>query len=303
MQKLILTSKLSPGDIMTMTVAVESLHRQYPCRYLTDVRCFIPEIWWNNPHITSLKDDDPDVRHIEMHYPQVHRSNQTAVTFINCYTEYLGEQLGLSLQPCSNVPLLYLSDEELADIGPVARYYTKSPYWVINAGLKHDFTTKGWPLEYYQAVVTMTTGRIQWVQIGAQGHDHPRLDGVIDLVGKTTHRELMQVVRHSCGGLGPATYLAHLCAAFHKPYICILGGREPVTWLMYPMQHTLHTIGALDCCTPNACWKSKVIPDRQDPNASTCVYPLLGFRRPVPKCMALIKPEEVVQLINRIHHV
>jgi ADP-heptose:LPS heptosyltransferase len=106
----------------------------------------------------------------------------------------------------------------------------KIAFWLINAGIKNDFTTKAWPVEYFQEVVNRTCGRIQWVQIGAKEHDHPVLTGVIDLRGQTDHRQLIRLVWHAQGGLGPVTYLQHLCAAWEKPYVCLLGGREPVTW-------------------------------------------------------------------------
>ena len=44
MQKLILRSNLCPGDILTMTAAVESLHLTHPDEYATDVRTPAREI-------------------------------------------------------------------------------------------------------------------------------------------------------------------------------------------------------------------------------------------------------------------
>ena len=57
MQKLILRSNLCPGDILTMTAAVESLHLTYPDQYATDVRTPAREIWTHNPRITAIADD------------------------------------------------------------------------------------------------------------------------------------------------------------------------------------------------------------------------------------------------------
>jgi hypothetical protein len=102
--------------------------------------------------------------------------------------------------------------------------------------------------------------------------------------------------------LGPVTYLQHLCAAWEKPYLCLLGGREPVTWTKYPLQHTFHTMGLLDCCRTTACWKSRVVPLRDgDPkDTSLCLWPLLGLARPSPKCMATIRPDEVLSILERL---
>lgn len=86
--KLILRSILSPGDAMTLTAAIESLHLTYPNEYLTDVRTSTNEIWENNPFITPLRESDADVKNVEIKYPTVHCSKQTAVSFINAHPEF-----------------------------------------------------------------------------------------------------------------------------------------------------------------------------------------------------------------------
>jgi ADP-heptose:LPS heptosyltransferase len=304
-QKLILTSNLCPGDLLTLTAAVESLHLTYPGEYLTDVRTPAREIWEHNPHLTPLEDADPEARKIECHYPSIGRCNQEPVSFLAGYTEHLGEQLGRPLRCRVNRPCLYLSDAERAWQDQVSQHVTggkRIPFWLVNAGVKNDYTAKSWPVEHYQSVINMTRGRIQWVQVGAREHTHPELRGVIDFRGKTDHRQLIRLAYHAAGGLGPVTYLQHLCAAWQKPYVCLLGGREPVPWTSYPTQHTLHTIGLLDCCRDKACWRSRTVPigDSDAKDSSLCDWPVLGLLRPSPKCLAAITPHQVVSVLDRI---
>jgi ADP-heptose:LPS heptosyltransferase len=296
--KLILTCGLSPGDILTLTAAIRSLHVQYPGRYLTDVRTPVPEIWEHNPDITPIEHAHQT---IEMHYPAINASSQRSVPFLAGYTEYLGDQLGLPLRLVVNRPQLYLSDEERGWISQIEERGHRGPFLLVNAGVKSDYPTKQWPLEHYQEVINATCEHVQWVQIGSAEHDHEPLDGVIDLRGQTTHRQLIRLVYHCRGGLGPVTYLQHLCAAWQKPYICLLGGREATTWVQYPLQQTLHTMGQLPCCqTP--CWKSRVMPlaDEDAKNSSLCEQPIVSLRRPAAKCMAMIRPQEVVALVERM---
>lgn len=302
-EKLILRAHLSPGDIMTLTAAVESLHATYPGKYLTDVRTPAAEIWEHNPWITKLS--DAEARPIELDYSTIHRSNQVSVAFLAGYTTSLSEKLGVPLCLTTNRPHLYLAEQEKKWINQVRTSFLELaerdiPFWLLNAGVKRDFTLKQWPVEYYQEVVQRTCGRIQWVQVGAANHDHPALSGVLDLRGKTSHRQLIRLAYHAQGGLGPVTYLQHLMAAHQKPYLCLLGGREPVTWVQYPKQVTFHTIGQLPCCQHGACWKSRAVPMGNAKDGSLCIRPVLGFERPVGQCMALIKPEEVVQVLLRI---
>lgn len=302
-RKLILKCSLSPGDVLVMTVAIESLHATYPGQYLTDVRTPVAEIWQGNPWITPIPDDDPEATTIHMEYPQIHRSNQSPVNFVTCYTEYLGEQLDRRLYATVNRPQIYLSDEEKSWMTMPQEHFhggRKVPYAVLVAGTKNDYTIKQWPVEYYQEVIDRTLGVFQWVQVGESNHNHHPLERCINLVGKTSHRMLHRLIYHAKLGLGPVTYLMHLCAAFEVPYIYIAGGREPVTFLSYPKQHTLHTIGALPCCQSNACWRSRVVPlhDGDEKDNNLCEYPIVGLKMPVAKCMAMITPDEVVRMIQ-----
>jgi len=302
MRKLLLKSVLSPGDAVVMTAAIESLHRTYPGEFQTGVSTSAMEIWDNNPHVISSFDSEE----IELQYNLIHQSNQWANSFMQAYVEGLSRVIQRPLQLATNRPHLYVTDEEKGWVDQIQQYFThnrKVPFWIINTGVKKDYTTKQWPVEHYQKVVDQTAGMIQWVQIGANEHEHFPLAGVIHLEGKTSHRELIRLAYHCKGGLGPSTYLQHLCAAFEKPYICLLGGRESVTWVTYPKQITFHTIGQLSCCKDGGCWKSRVVPlgDGDSKDQSLCDKPILGYIKPSPKCMAIIKPEEVVTILNRIH--
>lgn len=310
--KLFLKSILSPGDALVMTAAIESLHQTYPLEYITDIKTAAMEIWENNPHITKLDENDPEIVKIplpndsenNLHYPLIHKSGSVHCSFLQGYVEDLANIIQRPLFLVTNRPHIYLSEDEKNWTDQIAQHYTngrKIKFWLVNAGIKRDFTTKQWPIEYYQKVIDDTIGNIQWVQVGAAEHLHHPLRGVIDLTGRTDHRQLMRLVYHSQGGLGPVTYLQHLCAAFEKPYICLAGGREPITWINYPRQTTFHTIGQLDCCKSGGCWKSRVVPlkDGKDENDKLCNNPVLGYIRSVGKCMSIIRPEEIISVLRR----
>ena len=312
-RKVILESILSPGDAVAMTAAVESLHLAYPGRFITDVRTAAREIWQHNPRITPLQASEPSVELLRVGYDAIHRSNQEPISFLEGYCRGIGDALGLPrlLHCLVNRPYLYLSEGEKTWIDQIREHFTHGrpvSYWLVNAGTKSDFTCKQWPVEFYQQVIDLLAGRVQFVQVGAAGegqagHRHVKLTGVIDLVGQTDHRQLIRLAYHAKGGLGPVTYLQHLMAAWQKPYVCLLGGREPAAWVQYPLQTTLHTLGALKCCEKNACWKSRIVPlgdgDDKDASDKLCDLPMLGMKQPVAKCMAMIRPGEVVATIER----
>jgi len=300
---LLLRSNQSPGDIMTMTAAVYSLHASYPQRFKTAVSTTCMEIWENNPLVHVLAEgENPDAA-LDMKYPLIHKSNNVNYPFLGAYAEFLSNFLGMPFQLKCNRPVLYLSSEEKEWMGQVQELVGGKPvkYWIVDAGVKSDFTCKQWPIEYYQEVVNRTRHLVEWVQIGASEHDHPLLDNVIDLRGQTEGRKFVRLVYHSQGGLGPVTYLQHLCAAWKKPYMCLLGGREPVTWVTYPLQTTFHSMGQLDCCRSGACWKSRVLPleDKSKQDDSLCEQPVPSGIRPVGRCMKMITPDEVVAVLRK----
>jgi len=299
-RRIILKTDLSPGDLCTLTAAIESLHICYPGKFLTDVRTSCDDLFLYNPRITKLETNQAEV--IEIHYTDlINIADDVPNAFLRGYCYDLGKQLNLLLELTTNRPHIYLSIEE-RQTNPIALAPDVAPwgYWVFVAGVKNDFTLKQWPVEYYQAVVDHFRGKIQFVQIGAAEHDHPTLDGVVNMVGKTDTRRLIQLVYHSRGGLGPVTFLQHLCAALEKPYIALLGGREPVIWTQYPLQTTLHSLGKLPCCRKRSCWRSRVVRlnDGSEQDLSLCDLPILDMVRPVGHCMAMIKPVDIIRTIE-----
>ena len=311
--RLILRSFQCPGDIVAMTAAVRELHRQYPGRYQTDVRTSTPAIWEHNPNITAVADDDGEARAIEMHYPLINQSNQRPVHFLEGYCEYLAGQLGLpSIRPQEFRGDIHLSEEERGWMNQVEETTGyRGRFWLVNAGSKNDFTCKQWPLKNFQAVVDQFHGRLVFVQIGAAEHKHPPLEGVIELRGKTDHRQLIRLVYHSAGVLTGVSYPMHLAAAVPtppwltglRPCVVINGGREPPHWEQYPGHQLLHTIGSLECCATGGCWKSRAVAlgDGDHKDRDLCAQPVAGH----PRCMWLIAPDDVVSAIEKYvspHH-
>lgn len=300
---LVLKSDLCPGDICTMTAAIKSLHVSYPDEFLTDVRTPHPAIWDFNPYITPLKEDNSNV--INLGYPLIHTSGQTSNCFLRGYTHDLGGKIGRPLELCTNKPDLYISGDEKQWISQVEEI-VKKPVRImglVNAGGKSDFITKIAPTKLYRDIINETCSRIQWIQIGVKEHDHPVMDNCINLIGKTDLRQLIRLVYHTNLVLCPVTLLQHLSAAFEKPAVIIAGGREGTTWISsYPKQHIFHSVGSLCCCKDNGCWKSRVVAlnDGDKKDESLCEQPVKLGEKFYPRCLTLIKPQEVVLTIERI---
>ncbi len=285
-----------------MSAAIESMHRAYPGVYITDVECSANACYEANPLVRRFERDARSAaRRIEMKYPAIDRSDDRTIHFMQAFCEFLAEQLARSIPLAVAGPIIHLEQEEKGWINQVEEKFGWSgPYWVLNAGRKSDFTAKWWGQANYQALVDRLAGRVVFVQIGEANHHHPPLRGVFDLRGKTDQRQLIRLCFHARGGVGPTTFLQHIMAAFRKSYVCIIGGREPVTWVQYAAQHTLHTIGGLDCCRERACWKSRTVAlgDGQPSDQSLCRQPL-PLAEPIPACMGAITVDDVGSAILR----
>jgi ADP-heptose:LPS heptosyltransferase/SAM-dependent methyltransferase len=307
MRSLILRSFQSPGDILMLTAAVRDLHAAAPGEFRTDVRTSANVLWLNNPHLTALREGEAGVEVIDMHYPLIHQSNQRPYHFLHGYAQFLEQRLGRTIPVTHFHGDLHLSAEEKA--APPLQGLPER-FWIVVAGGKYDFTAKWWDPEAFQKVVDRFRGRLSFVQCGEAGHWHPRLQGVTDLVGKTSLRDFVRLMHFADGVLCPVTFAMHLAAAVEtrpgrprlRPCVVVAGGREPPHWEAYPGHQFLHTIGMLSCCAEGGCWRSRcqTAGDGDDKDRTNlCLKPVqVQPELRIPLCMNAISAADVIRRIE-----
>ena len=293
-EPIILSNHQCPGDIAVMTAAVRALHEAHPGKFLTDVRTSCPALWENNPYLTKI--DNGTGRHIKCTYNGVMQCNQRPNHFLQAFCDDLANNLNVShFYPKDwREPSIFLSQVEKGWIPQV-----EGDFWIVNAGIKSDYTAKKW--NGYQEVIDRTKDQINWVQIGEAHHDHPKLRGVANLRGQTDLRQLVRLVYHARGVLCGVTALMHLAHWIEKKdgrfrnAVVIAGGREPTHWFAYPGHVVFSSVGTLDCCRQSGCWKSRVVKlnDGDEKDNSLCDNP----EGDVGLCMIRINPEKVSQEI------
>src|SRR4051812_7072076 len=240
--KLLLRNRLPPGDVLMLTAAVRDLHRAHPNTYCTAVETACPALWEHNPLVIAPGPDWTPDRAIDCEYPLIRDANRRPYHFIHGFLQDLEHKLGVSIPAGPFRGDVHLSEDEMRRPSPVSDAGHAGPYWVVAAGGKYDFTAKWWDPDGWQAVVDHFRGRIQFVQCGAAGDWHPALDGAVNLVGKTSVRDLIRILYHADGVLCPVTFAMHLAAAVPtrpggpglRPCVVVAGGREPPHWEMYP---------------------------------------------------------------------
>jgi ADP-heptose:LPS heptosyltransferase len=295
--KIFIKQRQSPGDILMLTAAIRDLKREHP--YLkVNVQTPCMELWQNNPLLSRDVTSENADRVIDLQYPLIHSSDRLPYHFIHAFRKELQLHLGLSIRQGGFKGDIYMTESEkrpLPDLGG-------KKYWVLDAGYKLDCPLKHWGSENFQKLVDILSGKVQFVQIGERNpkHIHTPLRGVIDFVGKTTTRELMTLIYNSCGVVTPISFPMHLAAAVPtadnslRPCVVLAGGREPAHWEAYPGHQFLHTVGMLDCCSRKACWQSQI---SGTDGTGGCLHPAMNGNEIVGKCMTLISPERVAELI------
>lgn len=309
-EKIVLVNSLSPGDVLMMTGAIRSLHKEYPGRFLTDVRSPCNEIFANSPYITPLHPHSPqrerdiieqlkkdlnhppiefdNIKYLIAHYPEIHRSGMTGTHFSDGHRIFLSKQLNIPIPSTGMQPDIFFSKSELNAINPIEKFYPHAvqgkSYWVINAGIKNDYTLKWY--DHYQEVIDLLKDKIQFVQVGHAAHDHKPLNGVLDMRGKTSLRELFRVCKEADGIVSCVSMPMVVAAALEKPCVVVAGAREGVRWQLNPDHQFLYRNGVMSCATRDGCWKSKT---------TECINKADNGQ---PLCMELIRPEDIVRSIE-----
>jgi ADP-heptose:LPS heptosyltransferase len=293
-----------------LTAAVRDLHKAYPQQFETDVRSSADDLWKHNPYLTPLREADAGVEVLDMHYPLIHESNTRPLHFIHGYPDFLERRLSLRIPVTQFSGDIHLTDSEKSSPPDHLGIPEGQRFWIIVAGGKYDFTAKWWNPASYQAIVDHFRGKIQFVQCGEAGHWHPRLSGVIDLVGRTGLRDFIRLMHFAHGVVCPVTFAMHLAAAVdsrpdrpkHRACVVIAGGREPAHWEAYPHHQFISTNGALPCCNDGGCWKSRCQKvgdgDRKD-FEDLCEAPVeVTAGLSIPKCMDMITVDDVIRRIE-----
>lgn len=282
---LILRNRLSPGDILVMSVAIRALHKAHGDKFDIDVDTPCNDIFKNSPYLTKLNGVGQT---IDMQYPEIHKSGASGRHFTDGHRKFLEQVLDLEIPRVGLLPDIFLDQDEKLWPSPVLKHTGYAgKYWAINAGSKSDYTLKQY--HRWQEVADLWASKfpgVRLVQIGQAEHNHKPLSGSIDLRGKTDTRELFRTIHHAEGVLTCVSYPHHIAAALEKPCVCVAGAREGTRWELYPSNRFLYMNGAMSCGKYDGCWKSKL---------EECEQLIETNVGKAPLCLDLIRPEDIIR--------
>lgn len=303
------------GDTVAMSALPRDIQRTYPGKYELYFSGHFRSFWDNNPHGRWAP---PGVKGqlVRMDYLDGIRAagRGERVHFLSWFHRDFERKTGIYVPVTLPKGDIHLSKSERAPKYP-------GRYWVVMAGGKLDMTTKVWYTQRYQEVVDrLGLLGISCVQAGAEFRKHfqPRLKNCLCLVGQTNSiRDFFSLIYNAEGVICGITAAMHIAAAFDKPCVVVAGGREEPWWeATYPgstfgprcdsvrVPHRfLHTIGLLDCCATKGCWKDRTVPlEPSDTSnarrrAQLCKLPMRDEGQPMPKCMAMITADHVIDAV------
>lgn len=285
------------GDILTMTSAIRDFKTTYPNTRVGVITTAM-HIWDHNPHIDHQFRSSIDDSKIVKIGPGflTNKSNLWNFHMTNAFRLDIENKLGIRFTQGEMRPDIWMTQEEY-DRKPVIDI--DKPYWIFIYGGE-----PGWPSKQYhrwQEVIDILKDDIQFVQLGVKGHPYPRLENVIDYVGKTEDRntgirDLFNIFLHSQGSLGLVSMHMHLSACFNNPCVVLAGAREPAWFTQYFGHQYVQTNGTMACSETRACWACKlegcrnlVKPEKLNEGHNT---------KQVPKCVDIIEPEQVAEAVR-----
>lgn len=312
-RRIILIHKRAPGDTCVLTALTRDIAITRPGEFEIAVDTSAMSLWDNNPYVVpaqTLKMRGGKIEYIKTTYGQgIRDQNYETVHFLSYFHRDFEVQARVKIPLTLPYPDLHLSETEKTV--PLV----KGRYWLFLSGGKSDFTAKVWSKVAWEKTCKLLQAvGIPLVQIGAgdKGHWHPEVNGVLNLVGKTSLRDMLRLIYHADGVICGVTAAMHMAAGLQKPCVVIAGGREAWWWEAYVKENKglggletaakltaphryLHTIGLLDCCATHGCWKNKVTALNGD--NSVCKYPIFLPGQAIPKCLDMITPEHVVEAV------
>jgi hypothetical protein len=348
-RKILFVNYDSLTDALLLTAAVRDLQLHSYGGYQVDVHTLGMPIWDYNPHITRLDwrsvpwDGESELAANEYGFPEQktkiicydteiqvvvcskrgHFPSSERLKNINSYHQVhafahdIAHKLGLTTAlPIGELRgVITISDIEKGWMSQVEEAKNFNNFWIISTGGPDVQSAQWWDPQRYQRVVDEFQGKITFVQLGMEGEYHPRLKGVIDLVGKTDLRQRIRLMYHAAGYVGAPGFLMHLAAATAvRPFerngrprpnsraaVVISGGVEPYQWFAYEGHHVLHVNGMLPCCEVGGCGKTRCeIQHRLERNPEQlCELPVqIGRGSVIPKCLDMITAKMVIDRIK-----
>ena len=233
------------GDCVLLTAIIKSLKEAYSNLSIS-LQVHFPEIFENNPYIKNVyafRDKGLQGEVVKIDFsPLFSPAALPEYSFLEALYRIVEKAIGLSI-PRLRFPDIHLASDEIERFK--AKFQLPAAYWIINSGYKPTNPLKFY--RHFQRVIDELPD-IQFIQVGdTESGRHKPLSNCINLIDRTSIRELLILCSVSSGILSPITAVMHLGAAFDKPCVTIAGHRESRGFIQYPYNNHRIIEGGFIC--------------------------------------------------------
>jgi ADP-heptose:LPS heptosyltransferase len=220
------------SDALLCTAHFQQLRQKY-ADHRIEVYCGIPEqrqVFLHNPSIDRIYSSPWQSRLAAIRARYLTYKTAFRTSYPPFYpgliprhaTQTIGELLGL--EAGGGKLELYLTPREEEKAMSFLAAFSR-PVALHIAG---SFTTnQEWQPSRWEELVRRTTG-YDFIQLGGSGE--PKVEGAIDMRGKTNFRGSLALLKHCKGFVGIDSHFAHATNAFDVPGVVLFGASSPDIW-------------------------------------------------------------------------
>ncbi len=221
------------GDVLLTTPSFQALKRKHPgCKI--EVYCVSPlheQMYRHNPYIDSLRDASFRKNMVSwaryyLKLDTFYKPNYGSLLPSRYYTTnatgIIAEMLDVTLEGEQMAVFLTESEEQAA-----RRLLAKYPNPVAMHITSHSSANLNWPRQHWEELV-QAMPEVTFLQLGAGREE--KVEGAIDLRGRTSIRESLALVKQAASFVGVASFMSHASAAVGTPGVVLFGPSTPRVW-------------------------------------------------------------------------
>ncbi len=286
------------GDILTITVGIKELKRQFPsCYVIFKVPAHYKPLLENNPYIDEIIDLEEEAeKDIFVSYSRLcpagvyehHHNRNIFKSRVDIFCDHLG------FKPKDKTPVFCLTDKEIKQGAKFLKKAAKKKK--VGIALSAAEIWVSWTREGNLSLIKLLIKKGYVPVVFTMKNQSPvKIKGAINVHGQSI-RKMAAIYKNCDIAVTQDGGMLHMAAALGVPQVCLLGPTDPKYRVsMYKDAHWIvkhKKICPLKYDDHNFCWYySECTVDKQYPQGNTEI---------IPPCLKAIKAEDVLKKIEII---
>jgi ADP-heptose:LPS heptosyltransferase len=221
------------GDKLLTTPLFSALKQEYPnCKIIVFcIKGFGRDVYLKNPNIDEIRTTSfiANAGHFIAYHLKLAKYIQLndasvlpALTYEKHATQIMADMFGL--KHCSSKVEVYLTRKE-EEWGRAKLAEFRNPIVIHITSL--CCKSQNWLLRNWEELIN-SLPEYTFIQIGRSFED--KVEGAVDLRGKTSFREALSILKSSLSFVGVVSSFSHATSAFGTPGVVLFGASTPKIW-------------------------------------------------------------------------